>query len=180
MCTHIYNVSAILSADNIKYTNVFLPYSFLSSFFKLREREREYVIAVLRKGGGRNILNVYLAFWRVPSESIFFNGLMGFYGARLEASAISCSRAPFCFFTRSFGYSVHTSCHTNCCPKTDFFLSISTDEEKATSVFRVLANHSASFSFLHPVRRFVRTPISSTWVRLWGTDSLTYILYFLQ
>ena len=80
MRTHIFNVSAILSADNIKYTNVFLPYSFLSSFFKLerereskreREREREYVIAVLMKGVGRNSLNVYLAFWRVPSEGIF-------------------------------------------------------------------------------------------------------------
>ena len=31
--------------------------------------------------------------------------------------------------------------------------------KKATSVFRVLANHSASFSFLHPVRRFLRTTI---------------------
>ena len=55
---------AILSVDNIKYTNVFLPYSFLSSFFKLREREREreYVIAVLRKGVGRNSFKVYLAY----------------------------------------------------------------------------------------------------------------------
>ena len=61
MRTHIFNASAILSADDIKYTNVFLPYSFLSSFFKL-EREREYVVAVLRKGVGRNSLNVYLAF----------------------------------------------------------------------------------------------------------------------
>ena len=38
---HIFNVSVILSADNIKYTNVFLPYSFLSSFFKLRKKEIE-------------------------------------------------------------------------------------------------------------------------------------------
>ena len=42
--------------------------------------------------------------------------------------------------------------------KTKFF--ISADEKGATSVFRVLANHSASFSFLHPVRRFVRTTMS--------------------
>ena len=48
MQTHIFNVSAILSADN------------LSSFFKLRERE--YVIAILRKSVGRNSLMVYLAF----------------------------------------------------------------------------------------------------------------------
>ena len=51
MWTHIFNVSAILSVDNIKNTNVFLPYSFLSSFFKLRERV--CVNAMLRKGGGR-------------------------------------------------------------------------------------------------------------------------------
>ena len=69
-----------------KYTNVFLPCSFLSSFLKLRERER--VIEVLRKGGEKNSLNVYLAFWLVSSENIFFNGLAGFYGARLDASAI--------------------------------------------------------------------------------------------
>ena len=53
-------------------------------------------------------------------------------------------------------------------------------KKKATSVFRVLANHLTSFSFLHPVRRFMQTTISSTWVRIRGTDSLIYILYFLQ
>ena len=31
--------------------------------------------------------------------------------------------------------------------------------KKTTSVFRVLTNHSAFFSFLHPVRRFLRTTI---------------------
>ena len=47
---------AILSVDNIKTQ--------MSFFLKLRERERErgYVIAMLRKGVGRNSLNVYLAF----------------------------------------------------------------------------------------------------------------------
>ena len=45
-----------------------------------RERERERVIAMLKKGVGRNSLNVYLSFRRVPSESIFsFTGLAEFY-----------------------------------------------------------------------------------------------------
>ena len=83
---------------------------------------------------GENGFTVYLAFrQRVSSESIFFNGLVGFYGAQLEASAISCPRALFCFFTRSLGHSVNTSCHTNCCPKTDFLIPIFTDEKDATS-----------------------------------------------
>ena len=125
MRTHIFNVSTILSADNIEIQmSFFLILFFLPSLNWEREREREYVIAVLRKGGGRNSLNVYLTFWRVPSESIFFNGLMGFYGARLEASTISCPRAPFRFFTWSFGHSVHTSCHTNWCPKNWYSLSL--------------------------------------------------------
>ena len=67
------------------------------------EREREYVIAVLRKGVGRNSLNVYLAFWRVPSENIFFNGLAGFCGARLEASAILLSKSSISLLHPEFG-----------------------------------------------------------------------------
>ena len=107
----------------------------------------------------------------------------------LRASAISCPRALFRFFIQSFGYGVNTSCHTNCCPKTrlcfftqslvrdspihsrwplssklNSFFPISTDEKGATSVFRVLANHSASFFFLHPVRRFIRTTISIQYI----------------
>ena len=77
----------------------------------------------------------------------------------LKASAISCPRALFCFFTRSFCNSINTSCHTNCCPKTEFFFSISADEKGTTYVFMVPANHSASFSFLHPVRRFLQATI---------------------
>ena len=50
--------------------------------------------------------------------------------------------------------------------KTDFFLSISADEKGATSIFRALANNSASFSFLHPVRRFIQTTISIQYIPL--------------
>ena len=114
----------------------------------------------IRRVEGEKCFTMYLAFRRrVSSEGIFFKGLVGFYGTRLEASAISCPIALFLFFTRGFGDSVDTSCHTNCCPKTEFLFPISADEKGATSVFRVLANHSASFFFLHPVRRFVQTTI---------------------
>ena len=95
---------------------------------------------------GENGFTVYLAFRRrVSSDSIFFNGLMEFYGARLEASAISSQRAQFRLFTRSFGHSVHTCCHNNCCPKTEFFLSYFRWRKGGYFRFRVLANH---FAFL--------------------------------
>ena len=48
--------------------------------------------------------------------------------------------------------------------KLNSFFPISADEKGATSVFRVLANHSASFFFLHPVRRFIRTTISIQYI----------------
>ena len=125
MRTYIFNVSAILSADNIKVQmSFFLILFFLPSLNWKTERES---IQWQWRGEGENSFTVYLAFRRwVSSESIFFNGLVEFYGARLEASAISCPRALFRFFTRSFGHSVRTSCHTNCCPKTDFFLFLLT------------------------------------------------------
>ena len=98
----------------------------------------------------------------------------------LKASAISCPRALFRFFTQSFSDSVNTSCHTNCCPKNWFPYSYFHWRKGCYFRFRVLANHLASFFFLHPVSRFIRTTISSTRVRLRSTDSLAYILYFLQ
>ena len=48
--------------------------------------------------------------------------------------------------------------------------------KKATSVFRVLANHSASFSFLTLSDDSFGLLSLSTRVMLWSTDSLTYIL----
>ena len=123
---------------------------------------------------------------------------MGFNGARLEASAISCPRALFRFFTRSFGHSVHTSCHTNCCPKTNWFpYSYFRWRKGCYFRFRVLANHLASFFFLHPVKRFIRTTICPytpffihpvteckhllafilIWICYFGREELTYIPY---
>ena len=147
MRTHIFNVSAILSADNIKNTNVFLLFSFLSSFFKLRERERErvYVIAILSKGGRRNSLNVYLAFFAGSFwEYFLFYGLAGFYIARLECvchlvQGLSAS-SPGVLAT------VFTHLITSTAVlKLIFFIPISADEKGRYFRFRILANYLASF-----------------------------------
>ena len=52
MQTVIFNVSALLSADNIKINMSFFLNLFFLPSLNL-EREREYVIAILRKGGWR-------------------------------------------------------------------------------------------------------------------------------
>ena len=98
----------------------------------------------------------------------------------LEGISSSCPRALFRFFTQSLGHSVQTSCHPNCFLKLIYLSLFLLMKKGVTSSFRILANHLASFFFLHPVRRFVQTTISFTRVRLRGTDSLTYILYFLR
>ena len=74
---------------------------------------------------------------------LFYRQARFFFTAWLEGiSSLLVQDSFFHFFTQSLGHSVHTSCHPNCCPKTDFFLSISADEEKSYfRFFRVLANH---------------------------------------
>ena len=175
MRIHIFNVSATLSAD----MNVFLPF-FL--FFSVslnweRERERERVIAMLKKGVGRNSLNVYLSFWRVPSESIFsFTGWWTLYiyialawRHRSFLSKILSASSP-----GDFSGSFNISYHFNYCPanpgsgssprawheirpicsrrhlssKLIFFTPISADGRRCHFRFRVLANHLASIFFL--------------------------------
>ena len=149
----------------------FLPFSFLSAFFKLRERERERESIQLQYLGGvegENGSKVYLAFRRVSSESIFL---------LLRASRILVQNS-FRFspeFRRQFQYiwslqllswnpallvaSDNPSSPGDLCPENWILFPISADE-KGASGFRVLANHLASFFFLHPVRRFTRTAIS--------------------
>ena len=158
MRTHIFNVSAISPADHIKIQmSFFLILFFLPSLNWEREREREYVIAILRKGGRENSLKVYLAFRQVPSESIFsFTGLRDFIQLGLKASIISLSKI-LSAFPRNFGDSFNTSYHANCYLETrlcffarslasdprpltatsflknDFLIPISADEKGATS-----------------------------------------------
>ena len=110
-----------------------------------------------------------------------FTGLQDFIQLGLKASIIFLSKI-LSAFPRNFGDSFNTSYHANCCPetrlcffarslasdprplmatsvlKTKFFIPISADEESYFR-FRVLANHLASFFFLHPVRRFLRATI---------------------
>ena len=110
---------------------------------------------------GEKSLKVYLAFRRIPSESIFFNGQVGFYGARFEGVCYLLSKSSILLLHPEFLAMVSTHFVTpTAVLKLNSFFLISTDEKGATSVFRVLANQSASFFFLYPVRWFIRTTIS--------------------
>ena len=173
---------------------------FLLSLNWERERERESIQRqYLGRVEGENGFMLYLAFRRrVSSESIFFNGLVGFCGARFEACAISCPRALLHFFTRSLAWDSPFRSWRPPSTKLIFFIPISADEKGCYLRFRILANHLASFFFLHPVRRFVRTTITSqhvpffihlvteckhllafilTWICYFGREELAYISY---
>ena len=205
MQTHTFNVSAILSADSIKYTNVFLLFSFLSSFFKLcvcvREREREREIDIEREhtmGGGRK------RFYRVLSFSttgFYWEYFLWRVGGILWSSAWGVCyflpKSSTSFLHPESGMRFSRPFTATSVPKLISFFLFPLTKKKATSVFRVLANRSASFSFLHPVRRFVRTTICSytlffihpvteckhllafilTWICYFGREELTYIPY---
>ena len=171
---------------------------FLSSFFPFfllsLNWEGEHTISILRKGGGRKRFKGLLSFFNGFLRRVFsLTGLRDSMELGLKASAISCPRALFRFFTRSFGDSVNTSCHTNCCPKTDILYSYFHWRKKATSVFRVLANHLASFfcqaihsdyymslyPLLYPsghrMQHFLAFIL--TWICYFGREELTYIPY---
>ena len=139
------------------------------------------------------------SFW----DYFLFYGLAGFYTAWLEGIYYLLVQDSFRFspeFQRQFQYILSRqllswnpalllrpefgirspSSHGDLCPENYIFYPYFHWRKGCYFCFRVLANHLASFFFLYPVRRFVRTAISSTRVRLRSTDSLTYILYFLQ
>ena len=174
---------AILPVDNTKYKCLSL---FLFPFFlRSLNWERENIqLQYLGKLEGENGFKVYLSFWRVSSESIFFfYGLPGFCTAWLKGTLSSCPIMFLLFPVVSTTVSIHLVTPTAVLKPgsasspgavvtvptplvtptsvltTAFFIPISADE-KGASGFRVLANHLASFFFLHPVRRFVRTTIS--------------------
>ena len=105
-------------------------------------------------------LNVHLAFWQVPSENIFFNGLAGFNGAQLEASAIlvqsSISLLHPEFDIRSYVLSLQPLS-----TKLIFFTPISPDGY-SLPLFP-LSGSGQSFSFFSPfLWQFFRTTISFT------------------
>ena len=114
MWTHIFNVSAILSADNIKIQmSFFLILFFLPSL--IWEREREYVIAILRKSGGRKQSLGSLSFstgsfW----EYFLFYGLAGFYTTWLEVFFLSKILQLFPGLSATVSTRLY---HINCCPE---------------------------------------------------------------
>ena len=71
----------------------------------------------------------------------------------------SCPKALCPFFTRNLAWDSPVCTWRPPSWKLIFFIPISVDEKGCSFCFRILANHLASFFFLHPVRRFVRTTI---------------------
>ena len=113
----------------------------------------------------------------------------------------SYPRALFRFFTWSLAWDLPVCSWQPPSWKLIFFIPIFADEKGCYFCFRILANHLASFFFLHPVRRFVQTTISIQYIPFFihpvteckhllafiltqicyfGSEELTYILYFLQ
>ena len=118
------------------------------------------------------------SFW----EYFLFYGQAGFYTAWLESICYLLVQDSFRFspeFRRQFQYILSRqllswnpalllqpefgirspSSHGNLCPKNWFPYSYFRWRKGCYFRFRVLANHLASFFFLHPVRRFIRTTI---------------------
>ena len=101
----------------------------------------------------------------------------------LKASAISCPWALFRFFARSFGDSLNTSCHANCCPKNWILYPYFRWWKKLLPflgfwpIIRPLSPSSPCQAIHSDYYTDLLCPSSlSTRVRLWSTDSLTYIL----
>ena len=88
----------------------------------------------------------------------------------------------FCFFARGFGMRFARPLTVTSVLKTEFFIPISADGKGATSGFRVLANHLASFFFLtlscdsfgllswplHPLLYPIRSQsVNISWLSFW-------------
>ena len=104
---------------------------------------------MLKKGVGRNSLNVYLSFWRVPSESIFSftRGRIYLNSSGLKAQ-VPLVQDSFRFFTRSLArYSPHLFTATSLF-KTDILYLYFPGGRRCHFRLRVLANHLASIFFL--------------------------------
>ena len=157
----------------------FLPFSFLSSFVKLRERERERESIQLQYLGrmeGKMVLRLTSLLRRASSEISFLSWASGILWSSAWRHLLSLVQELY--FASSPGVLGTVSTHyltPTAVRKTAFFIPISADE-KGASGFRVLANHLASFFFLHPVRQFVRTTISIHPSEVMEYRGLTYIL----
>ena len=156
----------------LHYQWIIHKYKCLSSF--LLEIEREYVIAVLRKGVGRNSLNVYLAFWRVPSESIFsFTSLRDFFSALAWRHQFFLSKI-LSAFSPGVWHEIRPCVHGGLRPLNWFPYPYFRWWKGSYFRFRVLANHLASFSN-HPVTECKHLlAFILTWI-CYGHQELTYI-----
>ena len=130
----------------------FLSLFFLPTWNWERERERENVIEVLRKGVRRNSLNVYLGFWRLPSESIF--SFMDFFTALAWRHQFFLSKI-ISAFSPGVWHEIRTCVYGGLRPLNLFPYSYFRWRKGGYFRFRVLANHLDSFFFLLPVSRFV-------------------------
>ena len=110
-------------------------------------------MTILRKGWGRKRFYGILSFFDGFLQSIFFNGLAGFYGGRLEGVCYLLSKSSVLLLHPEFWRQCqHILSHQ---PLSSYFRC----RKGCYFRFRVLANHLASPFFFHPVRRFVRTTI---------------------
>ena len=126
-------------------------FSFLSFFFKLRERERER--GYIKLGIRRNGLKVYLSFfffrWSSCGECFLFYGLIDFMLFLVLAWRNGSFVSEIYFCLPLHGVLGFGSVHHEPCPTSNFLFSFFRWRgEGATSVFRVPANHLASTFFL--------------------------------
>ena len=165
---HLQRVKYIINEQSLNI-NVFLL--FLSFVFLQIERERG---GYIKLDIWRNGLKVYWSFflwWSSCGEYFLFHGLIDFMLFLVLAWRTWLLRVRDIFLsssTRSCGFG--SVCH-ELCPTTNFVFSFFRwQEEGATSVFRVPANHLASTFFL-PVSG---NPKSMTWVQIPGRDCLRF------
>ena len=98
---------------------------------------------MLKKGVGRNSLNIYLSFWRVPSESIFsFTGWRNYIYIYIYRSF---PRFPPLFQPESWHETRPICSQRHLSSKLIFFTPISADGRKCHFRSRALANHLAFF-----------------------------------
>ena len=157
-----------------------------------------------------NCFKVYLAsstgfFW----DFFSFTDLWDSVELGLKAPVIFLSKI-LSAFPRSFGDSFNTSCHANCCPETRLYFFAKSCGIRSPVLSRRPLSSKLNSLFLFPLTKKATSvlgfwpiiwPLSpsspcqvihsgyctdlcpsslSTRVRLRSTDSLTYILYFLQ
>ena len=110
---------------------------------------------------------------------LFYGLVRFFYSSGLKASIIILSKI-LSAFSPGVWHEIRPCVHGTLRPLNWYSLSLFPLTKKVLLPLLDSGQLFSLFLLLSPVRRFVRTTISFTRVRLRGTDSLTYILYFLR